>query len=155
MLTIDPATPSRRMTSAAAWIMNSGARTLTADHRIEALGLGRPHVVAPRRRGDVDHAVHDTELLICGSDHTARRVRICHVGLDEHRRRAEVGQLICQRLPSVDASSGDHQSCGAVGDHLTSDRLAETLCAAADDDHLAGQLSCAVVMFRSSAVEDH
>ena len=37
MLTIEPPTPSRRMTSAAAWIMNSGARTLTADHVLEVL----------------------------------------------------------------------------------------------------------------------
>ena len=30
MLTHEPATPSRRITSAAAWIRNSGARALTA-----------------------------------------------------------------------------------------------------------------------------
>ena len=110
-------------------------------HLLEALGRRRPHVVTPRRGGDVDHAVDDAEPLIGCTDHGTRRAGITHVGLDEDGRRSEISELLGQRLALVGTASGDHHARRTIGDDLAGDGLAETLCATADDDDLAVEFS--------------
>ena len=72
---------------------------------------------------------------------TAAARGIGHVDLDEHRRRAEPGELGGERRTPVGAAPGEHEAGGTVGHDLSGDRLTETLRAAADDDDLARELA--------------
>ena len=129
------------MTSAAAWIRNSGARTLTAIICSKPSGVA-VHTLSRHVAAATLTTPWTTPNCLSAAAITARGAAGSAMSASTNdRRRAEVGELLGQRLASVDAAPGDHQTRRAVGDDLPGDRLAETLRAAADDDDLAVELS--------------
>ena len=137
MLTMLPATRSRRMILAASCIRKNGARTLTAKIAVEQFGRGVEDGAAVSDRGDVDQHVQRAEARVGARDHVPRILHARQIGVHVFGRAAGGGQFARHPLAVRRIAPADHQPGRAAPGEQPRHRLAQPLRAAGDDGDLA------------------